>query len=1178
MRRRLEQLLNETFEYDAPRLQIQPAQVKAQAQGGGILRGSFSISHPEGKRCRGFVYVSNPRVYVETADFYSPKSEIRYHADLTGLAPGQKAEGAFIICSELGEDAIPFCFLVPEEEPCEKSIGIDELTSLAQTDLGAAAEAFASEEFGKSMEQEGCEALTLWKSLQTETEPKHALEQFLIASQKKEMIELTLSRESQRIVNPEGTVLEEITLSRNTWGYMEIGISSDARFLRVDKKQVTTEEFIGSTWPLRYIVDANFLHAGRNFGRITIHTCYQTLSFELCVEVKGDTDLRAHRVRNVMTRKAVCLYLDYRLGRIDLHQWTERTQSVIESYRRSGGKSLLADLLEVFVLQAEGKHAQAEKLLHQVEQSTRILEDANAQAAWLYLSTFFSRGEDYRIQVREQMRELSLKYRSSWLIRWLTLYLLEDGAKEDAGKLEMILGYVGQFHASPILLLEGVQIIRKNPFLLHEWTSGARMLMNWAVKEHVLDERMILHSMNLIRRRGGFDPVTFRMLGKCYEQTRMDDVLAVQVQMAIDGQKQEEKYFPLYQAAVARDLKITGLYEYYMQTMSEVRIEQMPQVIRRYFVMNERMDWRRKARIYRNLSDSENSIPQIFSAMRPGMEKFLTDQIQMGRINDDLSVLISRYLTRRLVTAQLGRKLIQLLFTFEVDCLSPDMKRVIVCDVRRSREYVTPIENHTAQVQIYSEQSRILLEDGQGRRYASTDLYMARHVMNDTSIMDLCTQAVPDDPHLVMFFTLNSRSGQPVTHATLKYYLEAVQMSVFSDSYRLKLQTWLLDYYAQNPQEETLPGFLREMDLETYVSIDRVRLLTLLAQDGRYEKAWMILEKYGTEGVDLNQLMRILSQMVIIREFEEDRKLLGYCAQLFMAGKVEEHILIYLLMYYEGPIESMKNLWSAGREYGLETINLEKKILSLIIFMHQGSENSEQIYRSYRRSLGSRRICQAYVILRCYEYLVKGSPVSDVVFDDCLIDYEKGGKLPDCCALALLQYLSRQTEYPKEVRETAVTLLRKYSEQGIRFAFFTRFPYDMRQSLGCEDRVFCEAVASPKSTVRLFYRTRYENEPFTEITMKDVFEGIRVKEFVLFEGEQLECYTEETKENGETVVSAHRILRAAAVPGELRNSRYGRLAQMARHLESGNEKAFQDELKEYRQLDSLTKEIFLLME
>ena len=62
--------------------------------------------------------------------------------------------------------------------------------------------------------------------------------------------------------------------------------------------------------------------------------------------------------------------------------------------------------------------------------------------------------------------------------------------------------------------------------------------------------------------------------------------------------------------------------------MREVRIEQMPQVIRRYFILNDTMDWRRKARIYRNLSDSEENIPQIFSAMRQGMEKFVTDQIQ----------------------------------------------------------------------------------------------------------------------------------------------------------------------------------------------------------------------------------------------------------------------------------------------------------------------------------------------------------------------------------------------------------------------------------------------------------------------------------------------------------------------------------------------------------------------
>ncbi len=1177
MRRRLEQLLNETFEYETPRLVCEPDILEQESDKDAILRGSVLVLHPEGKRVRGFVYSSNPRVFIETADFYSPKTEVRYQVDMTGLKAGQKAEGKLTICSDLGESAIPFCFTVKKETDAEPVIDTDGLADLARTDFAAAADIYSSEKFRASLENGKFETLTIWQALSGDSEPKRALEQFLIAEEKKEMIELSLSSNNCRITNPEGTVLEEVILTKSTWGYMEIEVSSDARFLRVEKKNFTTEEFVGSQWPVRYIVDSNFLHAGRNLGRITVRTCYQTLAFELCVEVQNGTDHREHRVRNVMTRKAMKLYIDYRLGRIELRQWTERTHRVIESYLRAGGSSLLASLLDVFVLQAEGKQSPAERELRRIERNPRIEDDPNAQAVWLYLSVFFTRDPDYSVQVRERMRNLYLENRSSWLIRWLTLYSLEDEMGGSAGKLELIVRHIEQYSASPILLLEGLQIVRENPFLFHEWTSGTRMIVNWAVREQVMDERLVLHSMNLIRRKGGFDQVTFRMLEKCYQDTHLDDVLEVRTQMAITGHKTDEKYFTLYQTAVARDLKINGLYEYYMETMSEVRIEQMPQVIRRYFVMNETLDWQRRARIYRNLSDSEGSIPQIFSSMRSQVEKFIIDQIQMGHINMDLSVLISRYLTRKMVTLQLAKRLIRLLFTFEVNCLSPDMKRVVVADARQNRERVVDITNRTAQVRIYSEQSRILLEDEQGRRYTSTSLYMAQHILDDTSMMNYCSDAAPDDPHLVMFLTLNPRMEQPITRRSLSYYLEASRMAAFSEGYRTQLQRWILNYYYANPQEDTLTIFLREMELDAYLKIDRMKVLSLLTQDGRYEKAWSIVEKYGVEDVDLNRLMRILSQTVIAREYEEDRTLLGFCAYLFTAGKVEEHMLIYLLMYYEGPVQSMKNLWKVGREYELETINLEKKILSLIIFMREGTDDSEQIYLSYRRSLGSRRICQAYVIMRCYEYLVKGRPVGDMIFEDCLMDYEKGGKLPDVCALALLQYLSKLPEYTKDERKTAVTLLHRYSERGVRFAFFKRFPSDIRLELGCEDRVFCEAVADPKSDVKLFYRTRHENEPFREITMKDVFEGIRVREFVLFEGEQLECYTEETKSNGEKIVSAHRFLKAGSVPEELKDSRYGRLTRMSDYLEKGDGEHLREELKEYKQLDSLTKEIFTLM-
>ncbi len=593
MRRRLEQLLNETFEYEIPRLVLEPAFLKAEVKKNELLRGSILVSHPEGKRCRGFVYSSNPRLFIETADFYSPRTEIRYQADLTGLEEGQKAEGKLTICSDLGEYSIPYCFTVQKEEKVEQGMDIDSLSDLARTDFMAAADIYASDEFGDYLKKGKFETYTIWKALPRDDEPRRALEQFLISEDKKDIIELSLSANNHRIINPEGTVLEEVMLTKSSWGYMEIEVSSDARFLRVEKKDFTTEEFIGSQWPIRYIVDSNFLHAGRNLGRITIHTCYQTLAFELCVEVKKENDHRSHRVRNVMARKAIRLYLDYRLGRIDLRQWTERTHRVIESYHRAGGTNVLAGLLEVFVLQAEGKRSPAERQLKKIETDPQILESPNAQAVWLYLSVFFTHDSNYRVQVRERMRNLYLENRSSWLIRWMTLYFLEDEMGGPSGKLDLILKHIEQYSASPVLLLEGLQIVRDNPFLFHEWTRGTRMIVNWAVKEQVMDERLVLHSMNLIRRKGGFDPVTFRMLEKCYEDSRLDDVLEVRVQMAIEGGKMEEKYFPLYQTAVSRELKINGLYEYYMQTMREVKIEQMPQVIRRYFVMNDTMDWRR---------------------------------------------------------------------------------------------------------------------------------------------------------------------------------------------------------------------------------------------------------------------------------------------------------------------------------------------------------------------------------------------------------------------------------------------------------------------------------------------------------------------------------------------------------------------------------------------------------
>ena len=50
---------------------------------------------------------------------------------------------------------------------------------------------------------------------------------------------------------------------------------------------MTTDEFVGNQYSLEYIIDTNFLHAGKNYGRIRISTCYQTLYLEVLAVKKA---------------------------------------------------------------------------------------------------------------------------------------------------------------------------------------------------------------------------------------------------------------------------------------------------------------------------------------------------------------------------------------------------------------------------------------------------------------------------------------------------------------------------------------------------------------------------------------------------------------------------------------------------------------------------------------------------------------------------------------------------------------------------------------------------------------------------------------------------------------------------------------------------------------------------
>ena len=1176
MRRKIDQLLNGIFEYEKKQLLLSTEQIEEEGSAGIPFGGSFIVTSPTDKRIRGFLYSSNPRVVFDPPSFYGSQVQISYQVDTNGLEPGGSTAGSFTICTDRGESVLPYRFTIREEKTGNSSEAASaaELAEIFRKDSQSAVRIFQSGDFLRALRADRPEEYLLLDALRSGSDPRQNLEEFLIGSHVKEPVEIRMDQTELVMAHPEKAIKCSIPLTMIGWGYLKIRFSSQERFLRFEKKSVTTDAFVGGVYRLEYIIDTNFLHAGRNYGRIQVSTCYQTLNLDITIEsAKKEEEVNSLRVQRLMQKKLLGLYIDLRLKRIEMTSWIDRSVNVISSYRRAGGHSVYADLFLVQLYFADGKRMKANRLLQELEHTPERFVTQDQYAFYLYVTTFFEQDSAYVDQVEARIEQMFLLKRDSWVMQWILLYLQERFLRDDSAKLEAIATQVRYGCSSPIMYLEACQIFMKNPYLLRSLEGFEKRVLLFAVKEKLLNEELIYQIGNLAMQQPAFESKLFSILEACYETLPSDEILKAICTVLIAGDKKESEYFHWYALAVNAEIRITGLYEYYMETMDTVGIEKMPQIIRMYFSYNHSLNYRKKAAIYRDISDNRENVPQVYRSARPDIEHFIAEQLSLGRIDDNLAVLYERFLTRRILTRSMAENLVKLLFTFEVTCKNPKMRSVVVVHRNLRHEKEKPLTDGLAKIQIYTEDARIFLVDAEGKRYASTSLYMARRYLDSPLLMTFCKEMVPEHPGLVLYVCSNSES---VDAQTLPFYKKAEREESFRTSWREQMRRRILSWYLEHPRQDDLYDYLHTIDFHEFVQADKKGLMTLLTQEGMYEEAFDLLERYGSEKLDISCLIRICSQSVLSGEYEENRVLLDYCYQCFSYGKYDDNILNYLLMYYDGPIEDMKRLWNTCIQYELDTMTLEEKILGLVLFTGSGTEGTERIFASYRQKLGRKKLARAYVNLKSYEYFVKNLPVNDLLFTYLEEDYRSGADLEDVCLLALLQHYAGLAERTPAQEEAAKALLTHYNALGIRFAFYQRFPRQLRLPCQLDDKVFLEYVADPSHSIILFYRLKGSETEWQQELMKNIFEGIFVREFILFEGETIECYIED--HSAETLVKKSGIRElTSSGANEYPRSRFAMLCEMSESAREGKEQELKEQLDNYFQTDYLTREIFTLV-
>lgn len=1153
-------------------------------QPGGHARGSFRLSAASGEKIRGFLYSSSPRILLDPAEFQGVDTEIRYQVDASGMTGGMNESGAISVCSELGEYMIPFRITVTEEEGREEELPADSARSLAELaceDYQKAYRCFITKEFKQKLAKNDPEFTALYEAIEKVSFSYQSMEEFLNGAGLKQPVEISADVSKVNRSGLTEPVMEAVRLTRNGWGFARISAESDAAFLRLEKTLLTTDDFAGSTYDLRYLLDTDQMHAGYNYGRIRISTSYQTMYIEVTArrtdEISG---LHQELICKKMRRKLENLYVGFRLQKMDVETWIARSIKAVGNYTGAGGEDPFADLFLVQLYYADDKRQKALRLLDSLKEHQERFTNVTQYGFYLYLTTFFCQDAGYVDQIEERITRLFEENPENWVLQWILLYLNEKLLGDDAAKYEAVAAQFAYGCRSRIMYLEAYQILVRNPFYLRHIGAFELQLLRFAAKEEVLTEEILQQTAELSVHLPVFQENLFRVMAAGYESFPSRELLKAVCLFLMKGDKKEAKYFVWYEKGVEEGLRITGLYEYYMASMEYTRMDELPQIIQMYFAYDNLLDYRKRADIYDSVLQQRDSDPQTWMTHRAAMQKFTVEQLEAGHLTDSLSRLYRGLLRRDAMTRSMAEKLLRMLCSYEIVCDAPGMKYVVVHSANTKEEDIVPLSEGRAQVQIYDPDSAVMVVDTEGSRHPAALLCGIRPMFEDETLMQRCLEKQPESPGAMLYVSSRSLQKEESSKGELGFLQSAERRNCFTGEYRRRLRERILEYYQAHILDDTLPDYIRSIEIQDFVEADKTGLIVLLAEEGMCEEAFDLLDRYGAEGIPLIQLVRICSRMVIACEFGENRMLLSLCHTCFKNGKYNDKLLRYLLLYYEGSVQEMKLVWQAGCEFELDTLMIEEKIMMMVLFTRSQTQAAEPVFEAYLKKMGRRKICRAYVNLRAYEYFVKGQPVGTSVFRFIEREYEiLSGKnrlqeQEDVCRLALLQYYSGRPSLSEKQEKRAVQLLEEYNVRGMRFAFWKKFPDRLLAPYQMEGKEFVEYVCSPGSQVTVFYRRKGEGD-YQKEAVKNYFEGIFVKEFTLFAGEELECYLEEQSEDGTKRTDVRLLTAAESESGGY--TQYELLNRIIRARDDGDEKTLREELENFLLQEYLAKELFTLM-
>ena len=557
---------------------------------------------------------------------------------------------------------------------------------------------------------------------------------------------------------------------------------------------------------------------------------------------------------------------------------------------------------------------------------------------------------------------------------------------------------------------------------------------------------------------------------------------------------------------------IRDRYEYFLYSLPEDYGHLLPREVLLYFSYDKDLDRHSRQVLYRNILEYMNPSAELYQNYTRHMEQFAMEQLFQSRISRSLAVIYEHMIYKDMIDSRVARVLPGILKSCRIRCGDSRMKYVIVRYEELEDEEAFLLENQTAYVPLFSERSVLLFQDAYGNRYLDVKHWKVS-VMDRPELLAQCYEVYPDHPMLKLSECRDIVNRGVETDDQAALLEEIVTQMHLSPVFEGRLMQAVTDYYCRKASEDKDGdgvfncAYLVQIDKKHMAARQRQQICETLISQNYMREAYNMIRDYGSQYISTPRLMKLCTKTILMNLFDQDDLLLGLSHQVFRQGCYDSVILDYLCEHFNGTVSQMYEVLIQGVREHVETYDLEERLLGQMLFTGC-CDQIDSVFELYmKRKTAKEMVVKAYFTQKSVQYFLEEKDMDQRVFEylkQAVGNTFDKDRMPTIYLLALTRYFSTLDKVEAGDAELLKTMTSLLLEEGLVFPYTRELSKHIPVPEDIMDKAMVEYRGKKDAHPELQVRILPEETGYHSEDIRRVYQGIFVKQKVLFEGETME--------------------------------------------------------------------------